>query len=98
MKTPSNSGEIHPSAVMSALPYSVLQSLSCISMTTTDGWLGTPEVAELLGVTQRTVYSFINSSGLAAYRLGRVIRLRESDVAAFLDRQRIHPGDLDHLG
>ncbi len=67
-------------------------------MSTRAEWLGTDEAAARLGVAQRTVYRFINTGDLVAYRLGRVIRLRASDVEAFLERRRIDPGDLDHLG
>lgn len=62
-----------------------------------DGWLGVPDVCRELGVGQRTVYALIDRDGLVAYKLGRVIRIRRSDLEDFLDRQRIQPGDLRHL-
>ncbi len=43
-------------------------------------WLSTKEAAERLGVTLRSLYRFIDEGGLAAYKFGRVIRLKESDV------------------
>ncbi|MDA8040267.1 MAG: helix-turn-helix domain-containing protein [Actinomycetota bacterium] len=60
-------------------------------------WMGTPAVAEYLGVNQRTVYRLIDEGELPAYKFGRVIRLRERDVAAYVERSRIEPGTLEHL-
>lgn len=60
-------------------------------------WMGTPAVAEYLGVNQRTVYRLIDEGELPAYRFGRVIRLRERDVAQFVERSRITPGSLANL-
>ena len=34
---------------------------------------------------------------LAAYRFGRVIRVKQSDVDAFIEGARIQPGSLEHL-
>jgi len=60
-------------------------------------WLSTKEAAERLGVTLRSLYRFIDEGGLAAYKFGRVIRLQESDVDAFIESSRIVPGSLEHL-
>ena len=65
-------------------------------MSTADiNWLNTAETARRLGVTPRTLYRFIDDGQLPAYRFGRVIRLKESEVAEFIDRCRIEPGTLD---
>ena len=48
-------------------------------------WLSTQEAARRLGVTARTLYRFIDQGDLAAYRLGRVIRLKLTDVDAFIE-------------
>lgn len=61
------------------------------------GWLGCPEVASRLGVSLRTVYGMINRGELPAYHMGRVIRVRRTDLQSFLLAQRLKPGDLDHL-
>ena len=61
-------------------------------------WLNTAETARRLGVTPRTLYRFIDDGQLPAYRFGRVIRLKESEVAEFIDRCRIEPGSLDTAG
>ena len=51
----------------------------------------------MLGITPRTLYRFIDSGDLPAYRFGRVIRLRRPEVVAFIETRRIEPGTLRHL-
>ncbi len=58
-------------------------------------WLNTKESARRLGITPRTLYRFIDDGKIPAYRLGRVIRLKESEVADFIERSRIVPGTLE---
>jgi excisionase family DNA binding protein len=60
-------------------------------------WLSTAEAANRLGITPRTLYRFIDEGQLPAYRFGRVIRLQQREVDAFIERSRIQPGTLDHL-
>lgn len=60
-------------------------------------WLSTAAAAKRLGITARTLYRFIDEDQLAAYRFGRVIRLKQSDVDAFIETCRIEPGTLEHL-
>lgn len=60
-------------------------------------WLSTAESARRLGITPRTLYRFIDEGQLPAYRFGRVIRLKESEVDAFIEGCRIQPGTLEHL-
>lgn len=45
----------------------------------------------------RTLYRFIDEGQLPAYQMGRVIRVQESDLVAFIDSVRISPGSLAHL-
>jgi excisionase family DNA binding protein len=66
-------------------------------MAETITWMSTPSVAEYLGVNTRTVYRLIDEGELPAFKFGRVIRLKEADVVAFIERSRIAPGSLDHL-
>ena len=66
-------------------------------MVETARWLSTKEAAGRLGVTLRSLYRFIDEGGLVAYKFGRVIRLKEDDVDAFIDSSRIRPGRLEHL-
>lgn len=60
-------------------------------------WMSTKEAAEHLGVTLRSLYRFIDEGTLAAYKFGRVIRLKAEDVEGFIEACRIAPGSLDHL-
>jgi len=60
-------------------------------------WMSTRETSARLGVTLRTLYRFIDEGQIPAYKLGRVIRLQESDVEAFIAASRIEPGALEHL-
>jgi excisionase family DNA binding protein len=66
-------------------------------MTGNPQWLSTKEAAQYLGVNLRTLYRFIDVGGLAAYKFGRVIRLKEVDLERFVDAARIPPGTLEHL-
>lgn len=60
-------------------------------------WLNTDEAAKRLGITTRTLYRFIDRGELPAYRFGRVFRLKQDDVDAFIDQCRVEPGTLSHL-
>jgi excisionase family DNA binding protein len=60
-------------------------------------WMSTKEAAEHLGVTLRSLYRFIDEGSLAAYKYGRVIRLKAGDVERFIEACRIAPGSLEHL-
>ena len=60
-------------------------------------WMSTKEAAEHLGVTLRSLYRFIDEGSLAAYKFGRVIRLKADDVDRFIESCRIEPGSLEHL-
>lgn len=60
-------------------------------------WLGTQDAARHLGITARTLYRLINEGAIPAYKLGRVLRLKLTDVEAFLESVRVQPGDLEHL-
>lgn len=60
-------------------------------------WLSTREAARRLGITTRTLYRLIDSGQVPAYKFGRVIRLQEAEVDAFIEQARIAPGALEHL-
>ena len=51
----------------------------------------------MLGVTIRTVYRLVDDGALTAYRLGRVIRIKRSDLAALIESCRIEPDTPLHL-
>lgn len=60
-------------------------------------WLSTGEAARQLGITVRTLYRLIDEGELPAYKFGRVIRLQEKEVEAFIQESRVQPGSLEHL-
>ena len=60
-------------------------------------WMSSNEAAERLGVTTATLYRFIDEGRLPAYRMGRVIRIKESELEDFERTCRIEPGSLSHL-
>ena len=60
-------------------------------------WLSTKEAARRLGITPRTLYRFVDMGELTAYRLGRVIRLQQTDVDAYIETCKVEPGTLEHL-
>ncbi len=60
-------------------------------------WLSSKEAAARLGITLRSLYRFIDEGDLAAYKFGRVIRLKDEDVTRYIESCRIEPGQLEHL-
>lgn len=60
-------------------------------------WLSTPAAAERLGITPRTLYRFIDEGQLPAFKFGRVIRLKRTDVDAYIESCRVEPGSMRHL-
>ncbi|MEQ8840568.1 MAG: helix-turn-helix domain-containing protein [Acidimicrobiales bacterium] len=60
-------------------------------------WLSTLAAAERVGVTQRTLYRFINEGQLPAFKFGRVIRLKKADVDTYIESCRVEPGSMSHL-
>ena len=60
-------------------------------------WMSTGEAARRLGVTVRTLYRLIDEAELPAYKFGRVIRLQQEEVDAFIAASRIPAGSLEHL-
>ena len=60
-------------------------------------WLGTTAAARRLGITTRTLYRFIDEGYIAAYRMGRVIRVKGDDIDSYIETCRIEPGTISHL-
>ena len=64
-------------------------------------WVGTKQAGARLGLTAPTLYRLIHEGHLPAYRFGRVIRVKMTDLDAFIASCRIepgsHPGTLVHL-
>lgn len=60
-------------------------------------WMSTKDAAELLGITPRTLYRFIDEGDVPAYKFGRVLRLKRQDLLTYIDTCRVEPGSLSHL-
>lgn len=52
------------------------------------GWMSTSDAGACIGVTLRTLYRMIDQGEIAAYKLGRLIRLRTADVDSYCDDRR----------
>ena len=56
-----------------------------------DRLLTVVEVADLMRVSNMTVYRLIKSGSLAAIRVGKNYRIRESDVDRYLSDRAVRP-------
>lgn len=52
-----------------------------------EGWLSVEEISTSLKVSSETVRRWIRSDQLKAYRAGRKLRIKPSDLKAFLNRK-----------
>lgn len=57
-----------------------------------DRWLTIAEVVEMLPVSYMTVRRLIDRGDLIGYRIGKSVRVRLSDLNAYLAGQRMGPG------
>lgn len=60
-----------------------------------DPLLTVGEVAQLMRVSNMTVYRLIKSGQLGAIRVGKNYRIRRTDVSRYLDERAVHFED-DH--
>jgi excisionase family DNA binding protein len=51
---------------------------------TTSQFYTTDDIAELLDVSSRSVWRWIKSCELVAHRFGRIVRVKDADLAEFL--------------
>jgi excisionase family DNA binding protein len=56
-------------------------------------WLSTTETARRLGVHLRSVYRLHRRGEAVNVPLGRVIRVKDADLGAFIESCRITPGE-----
>lgn len=49
------------------------------------------EAGELLGVTERTVWTLVDQGQLQNVRFGRSVRIAPADLRAFIDRSKRQP-------
>lgn len=50
----------------------------------TDRWLSVDEIAEHLGVSKDTVYSWISKRSMPAHKVGRLWKFQKADVDAWV--------------
>jgi excisionase family DNA binding protein len=60
-------------------------------MTTTDRFLKLKEVQTLLGISRATLWRWTAEHGLKVVRVGGTVRIKESDLQAFLKRHEEQP-------
>lgn len=46
------------------------------------------ELADLLRITEMTIYRWVKRGEIVAYQIGRVMRFRRDDIEAFLEKHR----------
>jgi len=64
-------------------------------------WLSVDEIAEYLGVSKDTVYSWINGRGMPAHRMGRLWKFKRLQVDAWVESGGAsgrHPGEQQVAG
>ncbi|MGH9132040.1 MAG: helix-turn-helix domain-containing protein [Acidimicrobiales bacterium] len=64
---------------------------------TRNEWLSTQAAAASLGIKSTTLYRLIDEGKITAYKIGKLIRLRPTDIQAFLESARIPPGSIGHM-
>ena len=47
-----------------------------------DRWMSVDEIAEYLGVSKDTVYTWVTSKGMPGHKVGRFWKFQKDDVAA----------------
>lgn len=53
-------------------------------MAVDDRWMSVDEVAEYLGVSKDSIYSWLTSKGMPGYRVGRFWKFKRDDVDAWV--------------
>jgi len=64
-------------------------------MGTGEGWVGVEDVAGHLRVAKESVYRWVDSKGLPAHRVGRLLRFKLSEVDQWVrqGRDQEEPGE-----
>jgi excisionase family DNA binding protein len=62
-----------------------------------DNYLTIDQAAELLGMSRRYMRRLVSERRIAFYRLGRSVRLAESDIREFAQSGRVEPIDREAL-
>jgi excisionase family DNA binding protein len=55
-------------------------------------WLSQDEAAEVSGLGLRTVKRLVSTGALPAFQVGKLVKIRASDLDDFMSAQRVEPG------
>lgn len=61
-------------------------------------FLTVPEVADRLGIHKSVLYGWLSRRVIAFHRVGRLIRVREADVASYILHNRVEAQPLPQYG
>jgi len=56
-----------------------------------DRWLSVGEIAEHLGVSRDTVYTWVNERGMPAHKVGKLWKFRKDEVDAWVRSGKANP-------
>ena len=54
-----------------------------------DRWLSVDEIADYLGVSKDTVYTWITGRGMPAHRMGRLWKFKRNQVDAVVENEEL---------
>lgn len=61
-------------------------------------WVKVEEVASHLGIAKDTVYRWVQTRGLPAHRVGRLLKFKVSDVDSWVRAGKASDSDIGHDG
>jgi excisionase family DNA binding protein len=64
-----------------------------MAVTELERFYSVEEIAERLQVSDQTVRRWVKSGKLAAFKPGKELRIRPSDLEEFLESRKVHPGE-----
>ncbi len=56
-------------------------------------WFTTDELVRWLGLGRTKTYEMLRTGEIPSYKIGRIRRIRRSEVEAWLERNRYRPGE-----
>ena len=56
-------------------------------------WFTTDELVRWLGLGRTKTYEMLRSGEIPSYKIGRIRRIRRSEVEVWLERNRYRPGE-----
>lgn len=54
--------------------------------------IGVSQVAEILGVKEHTIRQWVHQKKLPFYKIGRLVKFRESDIEEWIKARNTEPG------